>query len=345
MLLPESSFSNFEVDASRPPDQNKRLYDGCALAGLANILPLLQGAPVPACQADSEAAVAGCFTQSLRLSTEMDESTFETFEGDIGPEEGLEELPAPGEILPKTTKQLRNQGAQIAKTSKGESSGVSREVEGFQTVEQELVQAQEAALPSNPPPAKEKAKPEAITSDDEVSDPEPDLLSWSDSNPEEKTEQSESSFFGSLMWWSWVPEEEDSEEAAAGGRRSESRRARALGRRDQEQEAGGRGRAEKHRVRHRAEGIRELLKSKEEKKGGHDKAGRKHEEKPPKQREQKQAEHKRSEQKRDEGKRREDSDDDKKSGSKGNRMSLLADKGMPKKERSKYQLKGGKRND
>ncbi|MGH0162844.1 UNVERIFIED_CONTAM: hypothetical protein FKN15_043753 [Acipenser sinensis] len=155
----------------------------------------------------------------------------------------------------------------------------------------------------------------------------------------------ESSFFGSLMWWSWVPEEEDSEEAAAGGRRSESRRARALGRRDQEQEAGGRGRAEKHRVRHRAEGIRELLKSKEEKKGGHDKAGRKHEEKPPKQREQKQAEHKRSEQKRDEGKRREDSDDDKKSGSKGNRMSLVADKGMPKKERGKYQLKGGKRND
>ncbi|MGH0180323.1 UNVERIFIED_CONTAM: hypothetical protein FKN15_003966 [Acipenser sinensis] len=340
----------------------------------------------------------------------MDESTFETFEGDIGPEEGLEELPALGEILPKTSKQLRNQGAQIAKTSKGESSGVSQEVEGFQTVEQELVQAQEAALPSNPPPAKEKAKPEAITSDDEVSDPESDLLSWSDSNPvedkteqevegfqtveqelvqaqeaalpsnpppakekakpeaitsddevsdpesdllswsdsnpvEDKTEQSESSFFGSLMWWSWVPEEEDSEEAAAGGRRSESRRARALGRRDQEQEAGGRGRAEKHRVRHRAEGIRELLKSKEEKKGGHDKAGRKHEEKPPKQREQKQAEHKRSEQKRDEGKRREDSDDDKKSGSKGNRMSLLADKGMPKKERSKYQLKGGKRND
>ncbi|XP_033903741.3 junctional sarcoplasmic reticulum protein 1-like isoform X1 [Acipenser ruthenus] len=327
----------------------------------------------------------------------MDESTFETFEGDIGPEEGLEELPAPGEILPKTTKQLRNQGAQIAKTSKGESSGVSREVEGFQTVEQELVQAQETALPSNPHPAKEKAKPavpekparkaepsaegpvcaeepspwngitlnrclvvatvivlvsmgfqtlqEAITSDDEVSDPESDLLSWSDSNPvEDKTEQPESSFFGSLMWWSWVPEEEDSEEAAAGGRRSESRGARALGRRDQEQEAGGRGRAEKHRVRRRAEGIRELLKSKEEK-GGHDKAGRKHEEKPPKQREQKQAEHKRSEQKRDERKRREDSDDDKNSGSKGNRMSLLADKGMPKKERGKYQLKGGKRND
>ncbi|XP_041086400.1 junctional sarcoplasmic reticulum protein 1-like [Polyodon spathula] len=323
----------------------------------------------------------------------MDESTFETFEGDIGPEEGLEELPAPGESLPKTTKQLRNQDTRIAKTSRGQSSGVSREVEGFQTVEQELVQAQETALSTNPPPAKQKAKQaipekptrkaepraewpvcaeepspwngitlnhclvvatvivlvsmgfqmlqEAVITDDEVSDPESDVLSWSDSNAvEDKTEQPESSFFGSLMWWSWVPEEEDSEEAEAGGRRSESRHATARGRRDQEQEGGGRGRAEKNRVRRRAGGIRELLKNKEEKKGG-----RKHEEKPPKQREHKQTEHKHRED-RTSPKRREDSDDDKKSSSKGNRMSLLADKGVLKKgERGKYQLKGGKRND
>ncbi|XP_041086347.1 junctional sarcoplasmic reticulum protein 1-like [Polyodon spathula] len=323
----------------------------------------------------------------------MDESTFETFEGDIGPEEGLEELPAPGESLPKTTKQLRNQDTPTAKTGRGQSSGVSREVEGFETVEQELVQTQETPLPTKPSPAKQKAKKavpekparkaepsvdgpvcdeerspwngitlnrclvvatvivlvsvgfqmlqEAVTSEDEVSDPESDVLSWSDSNAvEDKTEQPESSFFGSLMWWSWVPEVEDSEEAAARGRRSESRHARARGRRDHEQEGGGRGRAEKHRVRRRAGGIRELLKNKEEKKGD-----RKHAEKPPKQREQKQVEHKR----REDGmspKRREDSDDDKKSSSKGNRMSLLADKGVLKKgERGKYQLKGGKRND